>query len=315
MLTRIALAALGAIAVLLGGSTPALASDPPITCPPGKVPSPRTGVCIIIVAPPGDNGGPGDQTGPGDSHVGRDKPVAARACVNNLVTPPAEVPCSSDKGWWAQSQNAYCTARKPQPPLTDPAWEGHADGQVYECFRPVGVGAVAGAVFWIWLATPPGGAPPNPRVLAQQAVAQMNLRAITIGIVPEPRAGSVGVIGMPTWMWAAAPGTTTWGPQTRSVSTGGFTVTATAKAQRTVWTMGDGTTVTCHGPGTPYANSYGKRSSPTCGHTYTRQGTYTVRATTYWLVTWAGIGQTGTIPLDFTSTSTIEMGEAQVLSS
>jgi hypothetical protein len=91
-------------------------------------------------------------------------------------------------------------------------------------------------------------------------------------------------------------------------------VTATAKAQRTVWTMGDGSTVTCTGPGTPYAASYGKQSSPTCGHTYTRQGIYTVRATTYWVVTWAGIGQTGTIPLNFSDTTTITMGEAQVLS-
>ena len=78
--------------------------------------------------------------------------------------------------------------------------------------------------------------------------------------------------------------------------------------------MGDGSTVTCTGPGTPYAASYGKQSSPTCGHTYTRQGAYTVRATTYWVVTWAGIGQTGTIPLNFTDTTTITMGEAKVLS-
>ena len=56
-----------------------------------------------------------------------------------------------------------------------------------------------------------------------------------------------------------------------------------------------------------------RSSSPDCGHTYTRQGTYTVRATSYWLVTWAGIGQSGTIPLDFTRTAVITMGEAQVL--
>ncbi|CAN7508309.1 hypothetical protein [Knoellia sp. LjRoot47] len=308
MLKRSAIIAAAVVAVLLGGTARVWAADPPISCPPGTEPSPRTGECIIIVTPPD---GPGDPDDPGD---GGDEPVVVQKCINSLITPAAEVPCSSDAGWWSNSQNAYCKARVPQPPFSDPAWEGHTNGQIYECLRPVGVGPVSGVVFWVWLATPPGGAPPDPRVLAQQAIARMNLRAINIGIVPEPQAGSIGLIGMPTWMWAQNPGATTWGPQTESASAGGFTVTATAKAQRTVWTMGDGSTVTCTGPGTPYAASYGKQSSPTCGHTYTRQGTYTVRATTYWVVTWAGIGQTGTIPLNFTDTTTITMGEAQVLS-
>ena len=77
--------------------------------------------------------------------------------------------------------------------------------------------------------------------------------------------------------------------------------------------MGDGTTVTCTRRGTPYADSFGKRASPDCGHTYIQQGTYTVRATSYWRVAWTGIGQNGTIPLDFTRTAVITMGEAQVL--
>jgi hypothetical protein len=72
-------------------------------------------------------------------------------------------------------------------------------------------------------------------------------------------------------------------------------------------------TVTCTGPGVPYADSYGKQSSPECGHTYTRQGRYTVSATSYWTVNWSGIGQTGTIPIDFTTTTNITMGESQVI--
>lgn len=70
---------------------------------------------------------------------------------------------------------------------------------------------------------------------------------------------------------------------------------------------------TCTEPGTPYADSYGKQSAPTCGHTYTRTGRYTVAATSHWLVNWSGVGQTGTIPLDFTDTTAITMGEVQVL--
>ena len=77
--------------------------------------------------------------------------------------------------------------------------------------------------------------------------------------------------------------------------------------------MGDGSTVACAGSGTAYQDSFGKESSPTCGYLYTRQGTYTVRATSYWTVQWAGVGQSGTIPMDFTQTTNITMGEAQVL--
>ena len=77
--------------------------------------------------------------------------------------------------------------------------------------------------------------------------------------------------------------------------------------------MGDGQVVVCQGPGTPYLDSYGRRSSPTCGHTYTRQGRYTVRATSHWVISWAGIGQSGTIPLDLTNTVNLTIGEVQVL--
>ena len=55
------------------------------------------------------------------------------------------------------------------------------------------------------------------------------------------------------------------------------------------------------------------RSSPDCGYRYSRQGVYTVRATSYWVVRWAGIGQSGTIPLQFTRSAVITVGEAQVL--
>jgi hypothetical protein len=141
----------------------------------------------------------------------------------------------------------------------------------------------------------------------------MQLRAVSIGIVPEDVPGRVGIIGLPSWMWVEDPGQHTMGPITRTASAGGYSVTATAKVTKFVWNMGDGASVTCTGPGTPYSDSYGKQSSPTCGHTYIRPGSYAVSATSYWEVAWAGIGQTGVIPIDFTSTANITMGEVQVL--
>src|SRR5664279_5720857 len=100
---------------------------------------------------------------------------------------------------------------------------------------------------------------------------------------------------------------------TRTASAAGFTVTATARLQRVAWNMGDGKTVVCHGLGTPYQDSYGKKSSPTCGHSYVRQGKRTVTATSYWVVEWSGIGQAGTIPLDLKDSTNVTIGEVQVL--
>ncbi len=201
-------------------------------------------------------------------------------------------------------------ARGEATPKSDPSWEGHTTGACTTL-----IPGRRQRYLSFWLATAPGAAPPpDPRVLAQQAIQSMQLHAIEIGIVPEPRPDRIGVIGLPTWMWADSPDQHTWGPITRTASAGGYTVTATGRVQRVVWAMGDGSTVVCTKRGTPYADSFGKRSSPDCGHRYTRQGRYTVRATSYWVVEWAGIGQSGTIPMNFTSTAVITMGEVQVLS-
>ena len=92
-----------------------------------------------------------------------------------------------------------------------PRWGGHTDGAVYECYDPLVARGGGIAITYRWAASPPAGpaAPPDPRVLAQSAIAQMRLRAVDIGIVPEPVAGRIGIIGMPTWMWVQDPGPST----------------------------------------------------------------------------------------------------------
>lgn len=294
---------------LIGPAVPAFATDPPVTCPPGTTYNDTTATCVVTVDVPAGNGG-GSQTGSDGSQAGGAIPTSSQKC---FFPEGKQIPCREGDSWWSDSQLCYVSVQQPQPPKSDPVWEGHTDGTIYFCRNPFIIGTTSVS---FWAATRPGGpaAPPDPRDLAQRAIAAMRLRAIDIGIVPEPRPGSVGIIGFPTWMWAQGPDDTTWGPVTRSVSAGGFTVTATAKVDRVVWTMGDGVTVVCTKPGTPYADSFGKASSPDCGHTYTRTGRYTVRATSHWVVTWAGIGQSGTIPLDFTDTTAVTMGEVQVLS-
>ncbi|MGI5190208.1 hypothetical protein ACQEVI_18875 [Promicromonospora sp. CA-289599] len=205
----------------------------------------------------------------------------------------------------------------PQPGMDDPVWEGHAEGVILDCILEVCVPIPDGdyipdcPMTQVWVAVAPGA--PDPAVLAQRAVEKMELRPIDIGIVPEDKPGSIGLVGMPQWMWVNEPGPHTLGPITRSATAGQFTVTATAKVSKTVWDMGDGTSVTCVGPGTVYEDRYDIMDSPDCGHHYTKQGKYEVTATSYWTVEWEGMGQFGTIPVEFASSTNIVMGEAQVI--
>jgi len=306
MLTARALVPALALALSLLAAAPASAADP-VTCPPPSVFNPRWGTCTIVVTDPGDQGGTRPSGGGGQN--GGAAPKVCRDANGDVL------PCRDGASWWSNSWGCYVKPLTPQPPKSDPRWNGHTDGAIYECYDPLVAGTGGTPITYRWSATPPGGpaAPPDPRVLAQSAIAQMRLKAVAIGIVPEPVAGRVGIIGMPTWMWVDDPGPSTLGPITRTASASGFSVTATATADRIVWEMGDGATVVCRGAGTPYADSRGRQPSPDCGHTYTKQGVYTVRATSYWTVAWSGMGLNGSIPLNFTQTTTITMGEAQVL--
>jgi len=285
-----------------------------------QVKDPLTGQCKITVETP-DPQGPTSSSADGDPQdSGSGAPCYWDPTKQGVSSPPAgPVPCTLGGAYWSNSFNCYIQAADPQPPAGDPMWQGHepGDGAVYDCFQPQ-----TGIAITIWAASaPPGsGAGPSPREVAEIAIKQMNLSAIDIGIVPEPGDDSVGLVGMPVWMWVDQPNDHTFGPITASASAGGITVTATAKVFRITWDMGDGTKVVCRTAGTPYLPSYGRKDSPDCGHTYERSSAdqpdqkFTVSATSDWVVTWAGAGQTGTIRLDGLTRSTrIAVGEAQVL--
>lgn len=228
------------------------------------------------------------------------------------------VPCESGGGVFSNELGCYLRLVEPQPPAGDPAWEGHdpaEGGAVYDCVSPL----TTALNRRLWLAAPPEP-PIAPGEVARQAVAQMGLRAIEIGLAPEP--GGIGLVGMPVWLWAATPDGPTFGPTTASATAGGVTVTATARVDHIVWDLGDGSSVTCTTAGTPYEARYGRAASPDCGHTYLRESAdqpgdaYTVTATSYWVVTWEGAGQTGNFSLDgLTSQAQVVIAEAQVLTS
>ncbi|MFI5634688.1 ATP/GTP-binding protein [Streptomyces sp. NPDC051664] len=191
-----------------------------------------------------------------------------------------------------------CTYEKaePQPPAESLTWDGHKPGDggaVYRVMCPA-----TGRVGALWIAD--GGAPAapaiDPEVVARQAVDSMKLIGPDMSINPKP--GGKGLVGMPVWM-AVDQSPTTYGPNTASATAGGVTVSATAKVTTIAWSMGDGTTVKCTGPGTVYKKSYGLKASPDCGHRYKQPssertgGTYKVTATATWSVDWQVVGAGG----------------------
>lgn len=293
MLTRAAAAAATAVALLTLGSSPAAAVDPPP--PPLPPPACASMECNGIVetyepdpdpVPEDDGDGPGGASastqGPADqAAVG----VSAGAGPSAPVDECEVLECVSVDLGIGESGTDVIAVANPDP--ADPA------------------------------APAPAGQPgartprPDPVALAHRAVANLKLKMVSPGLTPlEP--GSISIVGVPTWMWAE--NANALGTVTDTASVPGLSLTMTAKMTGITWDMGDGTVIECAGAGTKWSPDLGTGESPTCGHTYTTQGTRTVTSTAHWSVTWrASTGQTGVIDRALSSTSTIRVGEVQVI--
>jgi PKD domain len=163
----------------------------------------------------------------------------------------------------------------------------------------------------VWLTSPPPPAPPTAEQLAAEATAELKLPAP--GIQSSPTAGSPELVGVPVWVWASS---SSWSSRSATATAAAVSVTATAAPVSVTWSFGDGTSITCDGPGTVYSPSFGAgASSPTCGHTYTQIGGYALTATVHWKITWAGAGESGVFNGMTTTSSeqvTVEQSNAVV---
>lgn len=227
------------------------------------------------------------------------------------------MPCFDAQWGWFNSQDAcYYRLRDPQPAPGDVAWaSNYPAGAVYLVTCTGNISGTNGG--WRWLPSAPdgyGATATTPGELAARAVDQMQLTGPAIEIsIP---AGETGLVGIPVWLWTTV-GATTWGPNTAEAAVPGLSVTATAQAKRITWDMGDGTTVTCANPGTPLHP--GGIESPTCGHIYETSSAgqphdaFSLTATTTWEVTWTGGGTSGVLSVTRSSSSTVRIGELQVL--
>ncbi|HEX4822518.1 MAG TPA: hypothetical protein VFV00_20080, partial [Acidimicrobiales bacterium] len=129
----------------------------------------------------------------------------------------------------------------------------------------------------------------DPATLARRAFNELPL------IYPRPRtappATAKQLVGIRTWLWVD-PGD--WHAMSASAAIPGLSASVTAQPTRTIWEMGDGSTVTCDGPGTPYdATRPDAAQSTDCSHVYQHDGTYNVLATIEWTVTWSATNGAG----------------------
>jgi len=314
MLTARGHAAALVLAAVLAGTLAhaALANDDPgggVVCPP------REQDCDVSAQDPGQSGNskPADSSKPRSGGGG-----GKQVCAIDGKT----VPCSTPEfGAFNSADGCYWMVKDPQPDdetarlatgIPDD-WKPGDKGKFYNVTCP-GEPLKGGLTY---SATGPNAAAVDPAQLAQEALSKMTLRGPDVQS-PDP-AGEY-LVGLPMWMWVNKSATT-FGPNSASASAGGITVTATAEVSKIVWKTGDGSTVTCNGPGTAYKASYGKQESPTCGHTYTRtsasqpKGKYAITATATWTVDWQvnGGGQTGQLTAVRQTQEQVAIGELQVV--
>ncbi|WP_433530277.1 hypothetical protein ACQPYA_29570 [Micromonospora sp. CA-263727] len=238
-------------------------------------------VCDVNAGTPSQPGSPnGDGNGGGRGGDGK--------CRNPSGE---EIPCERD-GAWAGADGCYYAPTDPSPSTIEalggqPAGEGGWYRQV--CY---GGSTSFGGVVWI------AGDPPvvSAAVLARQARARLNLPRVVIRMNPP----GDQLVNLPVWL---ALERESWRSQSATASVPGVSVRATARPVEATWSMGDGAMVTCVGPGTAWSSgSDPRKASPDCGHVYRRSsaaapgGRYAVTVTVTWEVTWAGAGQSGTVP-------------------
>ncbi len=144
-------------------------------------------------------------------------------------------------------------------------------------------------------------------------IAELALARLPIAVpAPHLNPATREIVHLPTWLWVDDQGT-----PTTSVSLAGVTATLTAHLAEVVWEMGDGTSVRCDGPGTPYDTARpADAQHPTCSRIPgTRIGKFTVTVTTRWRVefiatdgTGGGLGmltRTSTLPTEVVELQTV----------
>lgn len=154
------------------------------------------------------------------------------------------------------------------------------------------------------------------------AVAREALRSVSIAaplVATSPDASRTLFVRVPTWLWVDS---SWWRRYEATASAGRVSATVRAQPVRATWVMGDGATVVCAGPGTPWRSGM-PESTATCQHTYLRSSAaelgakFVVRAEVELEVTWtSNVGASGRLtPIHRAVTFEVPVAEIQALGS
>jgi len=178
-----------------------------------------------------------------------------------------------------------------------------------------------GALSWFPSTTPAVGGTPAVAETPSVAPSALVLQAVGLLTLPRPvinlNPAAFSVVNLTSWLWVSPQ---TWHSFRATATAGAVSATATAVPQFVSWSMGDGHTVLCPGPGTPYQTALPSTAQSTdCSYTYAESSAgqpsadgdandsaFTVTATITWSVSWLTTGVTGggsLLPLH-TATST-----------
>ena len=150
----------------------------------------------------------------------------------------------------------------------------------------------------------------SPHTAAAFALAQLSIPAPQLTWSPDPANNEWNAWAIALPIWVDFP---TTNPITTTTTTNGITIDMTATQSEIHIDWGDTTTSTCTRWGPMPRTTKMGTPSPWCGHTWTQPATYTITTTSAWTVTWTTMGQTGTLPLTSTSTTTINIAEFQAI--
>ena len=156
----------------------------------------------------------------------------------------------------------------------------------------------------------------SPQQAAIVAVARLHLDPPkpVIGPSPEINEWNMAAVGYPYWLWADGD----LDPAPVSTTVADLTVRLDAHLESTTFDLGDGTRLTCTNLSARWTPAVEPAApSPACGHTYTKpslpKGDYAITAYSTWAVDWSVNGVGGTIPLYQQASTTVPVGELQVL--
>lgn len=175
---------------------------------------------------------------------------------------------------------------------------------------------MATGVQWFGAGQVPGTPPPDPATVGAEAASELQLPNPLLVLSPA----TTGYVNLAEWLWIEP---SIWHPFTttaQACNAGGCTnASATATPAYVAWNTGDGSILTCDGPGTAYSPAIpADAQSTSCSHTYTttsagqptpngnpNDAAFTITATVTWSVVWSGpAGSAGSLPSLTTHAST-----------